>query len=470
MGKEVENEQGIKNDSSVEQGFPMGADETEEVTDRIEDLVSRDDHPAAIQLFSELRPGERSEVLEDLSPELQQEILTALPAAEAADILEHLDPVDIARVSDGIEPAVLSDILDETDSDVTVDVLRHLSEERARDVLGEMEEAAEVEPLLQYADDSAGGRMALEYVAVEENATAHQALDTLRENEPDAEDLHSVFVVDAEKRLVGELSIVKLALARRGVVVKTIMNPDIVFVSSQTNQEECARVMEQYDLNQLPVVDEFKHLVGVIRLTDIIDVVEEEATEDMYRLVGIAGERLSGPLSASLRKRFPWLTLNLATTFLAALVISLFESTIAKVVVLAVFLPVVAGQGGIGGTQTLTLVIRSMALGEISRRGGLRLLGREITLGLVHGLLLGAIVGVAAYFWKGSYMLGVVLALAMAGNMIIAGLAGAGVPLLLARLRVDPAVASAVIVTTCTDVLGFLLFLGLATALVTSLL
>jgi magnesium transporter len=171
-------------------------------------------------------------------------------------------------------------------------------------------------------------------------------------------------------------------------------------------------------------------------------------------------------LRVSLRNRLPWLYINLGTTFLAALVISFFESTIALLAVLAVFLPVVAGQGGIGGTQTLTLVVRSMVLGEINGRNGLRLLVREIALGILHGLLMAVVVGVIAYFWKGSYMLGVVLGLAMLGNMIIAGLAGAGIPLLLVRLKIDPAVASAVIVTTCTDVAGFFLFLGLATVLI----
>ena len=244
------------------------------------------------------------------------------------------------------------------------------------------------------------------------------------------------------------------------------MDPDVMIVTTDTDEEECAHVMQHYHLDQLPVVDTEKHLLGIIMSEDVIDVISEQATEDMYKLAGMAGERVSGPLRVSLRNRLPWLTLNLATTFLAALVISMFESTIARVVTLAVFLPVVAGQGGIGGTQALTLVVRGMALGEITKRGGLRLLRREVVLGILHGLILGVAVGLVAYLWKGNYMLGVVLGLAMIGNMIIAGLSGAGIPLLLTRLKIDPAVASAVFVTTCTDVIGFLLFLGLATVLI----
>jgi magnesium transporter len=333
-----------------------------------------------------------------------------------------------------------------------------------------MEETESVIPLLQYPDDSAGGRMVLKFVVVKYSVTAASALETWQLREPEVEDIRSIFVVNVEERLVGKLSVARLALARPKAIVKDIMNSEIIFVSSETNQEECARVMERYSLNQLPVVDEEKRVIGVILGEDMIEVVEEEATEDMYKLTGLAGERVSGSLRTSMRNRLPWLSVNLITTFLAALVINIFESTIALVVTLAVFLPVVAGQGGIGGTQTLTLVVRSMALGETTKRRGFRLLRREISLGIINGLLFGVAVGIVAYVWKGNYMLGVILGMAMVGNMVIAGLTGAGVPLLLSRLKIDPAVASAVIVTTCTDVVGFLLFLGLATALVSFLL
>jgi len=465
----MEKEQNIQNESSLQDGLALDEEETEDIAEQIQYLIEQDNQQAAIELLSQFRPGDQGEVIEELPIETQQEILTTLPPEEAAEILEHLEPEDVVKVSEGVDSSVLSDILDEADSDITADILRQLPEEQAQDVLGEMEEAAEVIPLLQYPDDSAGGRMILEYLVVKDYATTADTLDTLRQQEPEVKDIRSVFVVDAEEHLVGELSVARLALARPKTMVRDIMDSDIIFVTSETHQEECARVMEHYNLYQLPVVDKDRRLVGVIMSEDIIDVIEEEATEDMYKLAGIPGERVFGPLSISMRNRLPWLSINLITTFLAALVISIFESTIARVVTLAVFLPVVAGQGGIGGTQTLTLVVRSMALGEISRRGGFRLLGREISLGLIHGILLGVAVAVVAFIWKGNYMLGAVLGMAMVGNMVIAGLTGAGIPLLLTRLRIDPAVASAVVVTTCTDVVGFFLFLGLATALVSFL-
>ncbi|MFC1911853.1 magnesium transporter [Chloroflexota bacterium] len=466
----MEKEKTNQDDSFLQDGLPLDEEKVEDLAEQMQNLIEQDNQLAAIELFDQLRPGDQGEVIEGLPLATQQEILTALPPKEAAEILEYLEPEDVAKVSEGMESSVLSDILDEADSDVTADILKQLPEQQAQVVLDEMEDTADVISLLQYPDDSAGGRMVLEYVVVKDYTTTAEALDSLRQHELETEDVRSIFVVDSEERLVGNLSIHRLALARTKIKVKDIMDSDIIFVTSKTNQEECARVMEQYNLDQLPVVDEDRRLVGVIMSEDIIDVVEEEATEDMYKLAGISGERVSGPLHISMRNRLPWLSINLVTTFLAAFVISIFESTIARVVILAVFLPVVAGQGGIGGTQTLTLVIRSMALGEISRRGGFRLLGREISLGVVHGLMLGVAVGLLAYFWKGNYMLGAILAMAMVGNMIVAGLTGAGIPLLLTRLRIDPAVASAVVVTTCTDVVGFLLFLGLATALVNFLL
>ena len=229
-------------------------------------------------------------------------------------------------------------------------------------------------------------------------------------------------------------------------------------------------LMERYDLRQLPVVDEERRLTGVILVEDVVDVLEDEATEDLYNMTGMGGERLFGPLQRSIRHRLPWLYLNLGTTILAALVINLFESTIEKVIALAVFLPVIAGQGGIGGTQTLTLVIRGMTLGQVPQRRGVRLLARELLLGLIHGILLGVVIGLVVFIWKGNPMLGVVLGVAMVGNMFVAGLAGAATPLVLRLFGLDPALGSAVIVTTITDVVGFSLFLGIAAALVSFLL
>jgi magnesium transporter len=433
-------------------------------------LLREGDRTAALDFFNRMHPVDQGEVLVGLAGGPQRELLSTLAPTETAAIVEHLEPKDLARLCESLEPLVLSQILDETSPDVAADILNDLPHERFSLILGGMKAAEEVLPLLRHPDDTAGGLMTTALPVVPDYMTTAIALDRLRLLGRDAEEISAVFVVADEGKLLGTLSVTRLALSRPTTVVGDITNREFTSVRPETDQEESARLMERYNLNQLPVVDRDGRLMGVILAEDMVDVVEEEATEDMYRMAGIGGERVFGPLSHSLRRRLPWLYINLATAFLAAVVISLFESTIVRVVALAAFLPVVAGQGGVGGTQTVTLVVRSMALGELASRSGIRLLLRELALGLANGVLLGVVVGVVAFAWKGNYMLGLVLGLAMLGNMLVAALAGAGVPLLLRRLKMDPAVSSAVFVTTFTDVIGFVLFLGLAAAFVNLLL
>ena len=416
----------------------------------------------ALELFAVLHPVDQGEVLDGLPKEHSQSLLDDLDAAVVAEILEYLEPEESVEMIGDRSPAELAEVLNLTGPDVAVDLLRQMPEDKQNETLEAMADPAEVTELLQYQDDTAGGLMTLDYPVVNDKTTTPNALDQLRLLGEDAEDINSVLVVDDEQRLVGSLSITRLALARSNVVVGDIMDPEINSVTAETDQEECAKVMQRYNLDVLPVLDSEGRLSGVILDDDLVDVVVEEATEDMFRIASVGGERIAGPLTNSLRSRLPWLYINLATAFLAAVMVSLFETTITRVVALAVFLPVVASQGGIGGTQTVTLVVRSMALGEVPRRLGFRLLARELALGLIHGVALGIVVGFVAYLWKGNVTLGIVLGLAMLGNMLVAGMFGAGVPLLLRQLRMDPAVSSAVFVTTFTDVIGFVLFLGLA--------
>jgi magnesium transporter len=429
-------------------------------------LLESGQRPEALERFGGLHPVDQGEVLDGLPRDIQQSLIADLDHSVLADILEYLEPEESAELVGGREPADLAQVLDLTDADVAVDLLQHISEDKQQETLEAMIDSAEVSELLQYQDDTAGGLMTPDYPVVLETTTTPNALDQLRLLGPDAEDINSVLVVDTEHRLVGSLSVTRLALARANMVVGGIMDREINSVVAATDQEECARVMQRYNLSLLPVVDGEGRLAGVVLAEDLMGVVAEEATEDMFRIASVGGERIAGPLTNSLRRRLPWLYINLATAFLAAVMVSLFEDTITKVVALAVFLPVVASQGGIGGTQTVTLVVRSMALGEVPRRLGLRLLARELALGLIHGVALGIVVGFVAYLWKGNFTLGLVLGLAMLGNMLVAGMFGAGVPLLLRHLKMDPAVSSAVFVTTFTDVIGFVLFLGLAAAFI----
>ncbi|MCY4530544.1 MAG: magnesium transporter [Chloroflexi bacterium] len=416
--------------------------------------------------FDRLHPADKDDLLVALPQETRQDIIGEMTYQATAKVFEYIDPDKADQVAAPITPRVLADILDQADPDVGADVLRGIHDEQTAQTLEAMTRGHNVVPLLEYADDTAGGLMNPEYLAVSRNLTAVLALDAIRIRARDAEVTSYALVVDEDERLVGHAAIVDLALARDDEVVANLVTDDMVSVSVDTDQEECARIMQRYNLNELPVVDAEGVLHGIIMGDDVLDVLKEEATEDMYRLAGVGGEAVFGPLSGAVKSRLPWLGVNLATAFLAALAIGLFETTIGRVVALAVLLPLVTSQGGMGGIQTLTLAVRSMALGELPSAQGMKLVSRELMLGAAHGLLFGLLVGIAAYAWKGDYMLGVVLAIAMLCNMVIAGLTGAGVPLLLRKAGQDPAVSSAVFITTFTDIMGILLFLGIATAVI----
>ena len=417
-------------------------------------------------LESGLHPMDQGEILEELPRKFRPSLLAELDALVLADIVESMEPEESAAWIGDRLSAELAEVLNFTDTDVAVDLLQQILEDKQLETLEAMSDATEVSKLLQYKEDTAGVLMTPDYPVFIQSTTTPNALDQLRLLAPDADGINSVLVMDEQQHLVGSLSVTRLALARPSMLIQDIMDPETNSVSAETDQEECAQVMQRYSLNLLPVLDGGGRLTGVILADDLVDVAAEEATEDMFRIASVDGERISGPLTSSLRSRLPWLYINLGTAFLAAVMVSLFEDAIYRVVALAVFLSVVASQGGIGGTQTVTLVVRSLALGEVPRRMGFLLLVRELSIGTIHGVVLGLVVGIVAYLWKGNFNLGLVLGGAMLGNMLVAGMFGAGGTLLLRQFRMAPAVSSAVFVTTFTDVIGFVLFLGLAAVFV----
>ena len=453
----------VQNDGGEGTRTPSDA---QALVDEIRELLRRENLDEALALFDRLHPADQGDLLVELPQETQQDIIGEMTYQATAEIFEYIDPDEAVQVAAPITPRLLADILDQADPDVAADVLRGIPDEQTAQTLEAMTESGEVIPLLEYADDSAGGLMNPEYLAVSRNLTAVLALDAIRIRAREAEVTSYALVVDEAERLVGHAAIVDLALARDDEVVANLVADDMVSVSVDTDQEECARIMQRYNVNELPVVDAGGVLRGIIMGDDVLDVLKEEATEDMYRLAGVGGEAVFGPLAGAVKSRLPWLGVNLATAFMAALAIGLFETTIGRVVALAVLLPLVTSQGGMGGIQTLTLAVRSMALGELPSAQGMKLVSRELILGAAHGVLFGLLVGIAAYAWKGDYMLGVVLAVAMLANMVIAGLTGAGVPLLLRKAGLDPAVSAAVFITTFTDIMGILLFLGIATVVI----
>lgn len=415
--------------------------------------------------LEDLHPADSAEILTNLSQSDQQGLVDQLPLETLADIFEQLDEDEMVELSQGMEMSILADVLDEMESDMAADFLGELDEARAAELLEEMEESEDVAPLLSYEEDTAGGIMNSLAYALRRQWRVSHALDFLRQQYADDEEtLYYIYVVDRFKRLAGVVSLRSLIMAQPDNTIDEIMDRDVLSVRVDTDQEEVAQLLARYDLLALPVVDWEEHLLGVVTVDDVVDVLEEEATEDIYRLAQVSEEaEIFSPIMRAIRNRLPWLVVNMGTAFLASSVVSYYEPTIARAAVLAAFMPIVAGQGGNAGTQTMTIVVRSLALGELDGRDTWKALWHEARVGIINGIVLGLLVGLVAWLWKGIPILGLVIGIAMLGNMLIAALAGVVVPMFLRWIKVDPALASSVFVTTATDVLGFSLFLGLAT-------
>lgn len=418
----------------------------------------------AIAALSQLHPADRAEAFSDLADHDQAAILPRLGISDTADLLEELEDNEAIDLAETLPTARLADVLDEMEPDEAADILGDLPAERAAMALAEMEDRLGVEPLLSHPDETAGGLMTTSFIALPRETTAAQAIDFLRQMEPDSETPYYLYVVDAKGRLTGVVGLRDLVVADPDAELWKIMDEDILYVRSHTDQEDVARTFARYDLAAVPVVGPGRKLEGVITYDDIVDVLEVEATEDVYRLANVSDADLSihSPIAMTVRRRLPWLYLNTLTALFAAWVISHFESLIAQVAVLAVFQSVVAGMGGNVATQSLAITVRALALGDIELRDAWRPLVKEAITGLLHGIAVGAVVGIGVYWWRGSATLGIVLGLALMGNMVVAEFVGTLVPLVLKALRMDPALASTVVVTAVTDSVGFALFLGLA--------
>ena len=441
----------------------------ERMTAQTARLLSQNRSLEAVMGLSAFLPPDQADVYLRIPARLRARLVDHMPPPALAALMESLDVDEAARLALVIDERDLPAVLDAASPNVAADVLRHVPERVSASAVSAMRTGGEVAPLLDYEDDDAGGLMTPEFIALSQTATVSQAMASIREwsREFDSDDITRAYILDAGGAPVGSVGLAALILARPFQPVSLVMTPGIISVTAETDQEEVARLMERYDLQRIPVTDGAGAMVGVIGVEDIMDVLDDEATEDMYRMVGVPeSEKAAGPFWQSVRGRLPWLCLNLLTALLAGMVVTLFESTMARAVALAAFLPVIAGQGGIAGTQTLTLIVRSLALGELETASKWRLVAKELGLGLIHGLAVGVLAAAVAYGWKGDEYFAIVVGVAMLSNMIIAGASGVAVPLMFRALKVDPALASAVAVTTITDVCGFLIYLGLATGFI----
>ena len=415
--------------------------------------------------IASLHPADIAELLDVLEEaETKSRVFSFLPSDLGSEVLSFVTPPTRSVLAQDLSDAVLGSVVEYIESDDAADLLESLSPHRASAVLRQVPRdlAAEMAQLLRYPPDVAGGIMQTEYVAVPEGASVEQAIEMIRSNVDEVSDLHSVYIVDQASHLVGVLPLRKLILARPADLVERIMDRQVISVRADLDQEEVAHVCKRYDLVSLPVVDEEGKLTGLIMVDDVVDVLEEEATEDIYKLANLSQEEeaFESPLR-SIQHRLPWLGLNLVTTTLSASVIAFFEETIRTQAIAAALMTIVAAQGGNAGIQTLTVIVRGLALGEFGLHHVKRVLLKELSVALGNGIVLGCIAGLVSYLWKGSPVLGGVLALALAVNLLVAAFVGSMVPFTLRRLGVDPAVASNVFVTACTDIFGFFSFLGI---------
>lgn len=422
--------------------------------------------PQLRRVIDKTAPADIAPVLPLLLPvELRKVLALLIESGKAASALLELDRGELADISEALEDAIVVAICRSSAPDDAADLLDALPDERRERVLAKLggEEGSTLEALLEQENPTAGSIMTTEFLALSEDLQVTDAIEEIRRY-PRKDSFFYVYTVDSDGHLVGVLDLRSLIIADPQSEIGSIMMPNVVRCSVDASQEEVARLVARYDLLSMPVVDSHNVLVGVVTVDDVLDVIQEEAEEDLLHLGGVAaGERVTSSALDAFRMRLPWLLVNLVTAFLASSVVRVFEGTIASWAALAAFMPIVAGMGGNAGTQTLTVFVRGIALGEIDWKTGFRPILKEIAVGLGNGAVLGLLTGLIVWFWVGDPRLALILFAAMIFNMVVAGFAGGLVPILLKRLDFDPAISSSIFVTTFTDVCGFFVFLGLAT-------
>ncbi|MBW7851270.1 MAG: magnesium transporter [Rhodospirillales bacterium] len=407
----------------------------------------------AADLIERLTPEQRRKLVDLLHPDFEPEILTELDEAVRDEVIEHLGFANFATM------------IGELDSDDAVYIVDQLEPDEQARVLAALsaEDRAIVEQGLAFPEYSAGRLMQRELVAVPSYWTIGETIDHLREGRAVPEEFYDVYVVDPRHRPVGHVRLAKLLRSKRPVRLRDIVESDVQPIPVTTDQEEVAFLFRQHNLVSAPVVDAAGRLIGTITVDDVVDVIDEEAADDMLRLAGVTETDLYRAVIDTTRARSRWLLVNIGTAFFVSAVIGLFQATLQQVVALAVLMPIVASMGGNAGTQTLAVAVRALAMKELTPTNALRVIGKEALVGLSNGLIFAVPSGLAAWLWFNDPIIGLVIGAAMIINLFVAGLAGTLVPLTLERMGVDPAVASSVFLTTLTDSIGFFAFLGLAT-------
>jgi magnesium transporter len=430
----------------------------------ISEALGRDEPAVAASLVSDLKAPDLADVIELLGPEERIQLIQAIGPAFDYEVLSELDESVRDQVSEALPNEVLAKAVTQLDTDDAAYVIENLEESDQQEILAQLPsgERQAIERNLEYPEDTAGRLMQADFVAVPPFWTVGTVVDHMRDSDDLPDDFSEIFVVDPTYRVLGSVDLSRILRTKRDVPISSIMNPDRHVMLATEGQEELARQFQRYDLMSAPVVDASNRLVGVVTVDDVVEVIQEEAEEDMKALAGVGDERLSDTVVEVARPRFWWLFVNLGTAILASAVIGLFGATIEKMVALAVLMPIVASMGGNAGTQTMTVAVRALATRELTAANVARVVLRETAVGLLNGMAFAVLMGFIAYFWFGSQRLGLVIGTAMIVNLVAAALAGIFIPLGLNRIKFDPAVSSTVFVTTVTDVVGFFSFLGLA--------
>jgi magnesium transporter len=456
-------------DASVLDRFPMRDEEgglRPEFIEQISRSIAAGDAPLLRQIVAELHEADLGDLIEALDPDDRPRLVELTGADFDFSALNEVDDTVREEILEELEPETVAEGVRELESDDAVELLEGLEQEDQEEILEKLplSERVALERSLLYPENSAGRRMQTEFIAVPPDWNVGQAIDYMRDT-PDLPDrFYEIYAVDGAQHWQGAIALDALLRARRPVPLADLIDEDRRRVSVMDDQEEVARLFGKYNLVAAPVVDTANRLVGVITIDDVVDVIEEEADEDLKALGGVTSdEELSDSVWTIAKGRFNWLLVNLATAFLASSVLGLFEGQLEKMVALAVLAPIVASQGGNAATQTMTVAVRALATRELGANNAVRIVLREALVGLVNGVAFAIITGVAAVAWFRIPGLGIVIGLAMVCNLVAGALGGILIPMVLERVRADPAVASGTFVTTITDVVGFFSFLGIAT-------
>ncbi len=425
------------------------------------------------ELKAGAHPGDLLDLFGELQIEEKVELMEKLSAEDAASIFEEMEDFEQAEIFRLLNPERVKIILKSLASDDAADLIGELSPEEAQemiDLISEEEEPLDFGDLLKYPEESAGGIMTTEFISLPADIPVEEAIARLRELAPEAETIYYVYVVDQEGHLIGVLSLRDLIASSDGTLLKNVMRRNVISVQAELDQEEVARIVSKYDLLAVPVVDAQERLLGIITVDDVIDVMEQEATEDIYHFAGaseVEGTELTkASVGKVVRLRMPWLIISLVGGVLSGRVIGGFENILETIVVLAVFIPVVMGMGGNVGTQSSTIFVRGLATGAIEKTEVWSYLLREIRIGLVMGIFCGFIISITAYIWQGNPYLGLVVGISMMITITTAALLGTLVPMLCNMVHIDPAITAGPFVTTIKDVTGLLIYFTVATTFI----